>query len=268
MRSVHLRRFAAKVYYEGHAFHGSQRQRDVRTVEGELLRVLRRFGAGEWFKSAGRTDRGVSALGNVFAFELPRHLPPRAFNAYLPEEIRVLGVREVDRDFHPRYSALSRTYRYFAPDEGYTMSRIERACRVLEGRHSFHSFTCDRERNPERHLLEVRAERAGGVVVLTFRGESFLREMVRRMCTAVLLAGAGEIGVEEIEEALKPGVQRVFPPSPPEFLVLWEVEYGFEFEHEEYTLRMLGQRLKQRLRAFMAGTEMSRQAMDALGVKV
>jgi len=263
-----MRRFAAKVYYEGHGFYGSQRQNGLRTVEGELLKVLRRFGCGEWFKSAGRTDRFVSALGNVFAYELPKPMPPRALNAFLPEDLRVLAVREVDESFHPRYAALSRTYRYFAPDRGYSMRRVERACSVLVGRHSFHSFTCDRQRNTVRRLMEVRAERLGGVVVLSFRGESFLREMVRRLCTAVLLAGAGEIEVEEIEEALEPGVQRCFPPAPPEYLVLWEVEYGFEFEHEEYSLRQLVQRLQHRLEQLVAGAEMSRQMLSSLGVKV
>ncbi len=263
---MQMRRFAAKVYYEGHGFHGSQRQKGLRTVEGEFLRVLERFGAGEWFKSAGRTDRFVSALGNVFGFELPSALPPRAFNAYLPEDLRVLAVREVDASFHPRYSAISRTYRYFAPDRGYSLRRVREACSVLAGRHSFHNFTCERERSTVRNLLEVGAERQGGVLVLSFRGESFLREMVRRLCTAVLLAGMGEIGAAEIEEALEPGVLRPFPPSPPEFLVLWEVEYGFEFEHEEYTAERLARRLQERLEHLIAGAEMSRQMLSSLKV--
>ncbi|NOZ58671.1 MAG: tRNA pseudouridine(38-40) synthase TruA [Euryarchaeota archaeon] len=245
-------RLAAKVYYDGTAFYGSQRQPDRRTVEGELLRALRSLGEVRNFKSAGRTDRFVSALGNVFAFDMDRKLPPRAVNARLCPELRVLAIREVPGHFHPRYDALHRTYRYFLYDEGFDLGAIREACRLLEGEHSFHNFTRARGKNYTRRLLSVTAERRGEVVVLTFKGESFLWEMVRRLTSAIAMVGRGELSLEALEEALLPGVERKFPAAPPQFLVLWEVAYDFEFEHEEYTAGKLSQQLEERFAALCA----------------
>ena len=257
-------RFAAKVYYDGSAFYGSQRQPEKRTVEGELLRALSTFGEVENFKSAGRTDRGVSALGNVFAFDMEKKPEPRAINAYLSRDIRVLAVREVPESFHPRYDALHRTYKYFLYDEGFDLEAIKKACRILEGEHSFHNFTRAREKNYTRRLLEVAADKKGEVIVLTFKGESFLWEMVRRLTSAVAMVGRGELTLEELEEALQPEVERKFSASPPEFLVLWEVAYEFEFEHEEYSTAKLASTLEERFKKLYTSAEIARQMSGEL----
>jgi tRNA pseudouridine38-40 synthase len=245
-------RFAAKVYYEGTAFYGSQRQPAKRTVEGELMRALSTFGEVKNFKSAGRTDRGVSALGNVFAFDMDRKLEPRAINAQLSRDIRVLAIREVPESFHPRYDALHRTYKYFLYDEGFDLEAIKQACSILEGEHSFHNFTRAREKNYTRRLLRVTADRKGEVIVLTFKGESFLWEMVRRLTGAIVMVGKGELSLEALEEALHTEVERKFSAAPPEFLVLWEVAYKFEFEHEGYTVRQLVAQLRERFSSLYA----------------
>ncbi len=263
-RQTGMRRFAAKVYYDGTAFYGSQRQPGRRTVEGELLRALRSFGEVLNFRSAGRTDRFVSALGNVFAFDSDRRLPPRAINAELPPEIRVLSIREVPPNFHPRYDALHRTYRYFLYDEGFDIDAIRRACRILEGEHSFHNFTRARGKNCTRRLLRVTAKKRHHVVVLSFKGESFLWEMVRRLVSALAMVGRGELAPEELEEALSPGVERRFPASPPQFLVLWEVAYEFEFEHEAYSVARLVRELEKRFRELWAGAAMAGEMREQL----
>jgi tRNA pseudouridine38-40 synthase len=257
-------RLAAKVYYDGTAFYGSQRQPDRRTVEGELLRALRSLGEVRNFNSAGRTDRFVSALGNVFAFDMDRKFPPRAVNARLCPELRVLAIREVPAHFHPRYDALHRTYRYFLYDEGFDLAAIRKACRLLEGEHSFHNFTKARRKNYVRRLLSVTAEKSGEVVVLTFRGESFLWEMVRRLTSAIAMVGRGELSLEALEEALHPEVERRFPAAPPEFLVLWQVAYDFEFEHEEYTAGKLAAQLGEKLRHLYTGATIAKEMLQEL----
>ncbi|WP_456475631.1 tRNA pseudouridine(38-40) synthase TruA [Candidatus Pyrohabitans sp.] len=257
-------RFAAKVYYDGTAFYGSQRQPEKRTVEGELLRALSTFGEVRNFKSAGRTDRGVSALGNVFAFEIATKPEPRAVNAQLSRDIRVLAIREVPESFHPRYKALHRTYKYFLYDEGFDVEAIGRACRLLEGEHSFHNFTRARGKNCMRKLLRVSADKNGEVIVLTFKGESFLWEMVRRLTSALVMVGRGELSLEVLEEALHPGVERTFSAAPPEFLVLWEVAYEFEFEHEEYTVRQLVALLRERFSSLYAKAALARAMYQEL----
>ncbi|MEE8402891.1 MAG: tRNA pseudouridine(38-40) synthase TruA [Candidatus Hydrothermarchaeaceae archaeon] len=233
-------RQALKVYYDGGSFFGSQRQPDRRTVEGELLNAL-----GELkievkdFKSACRTDRGVSALGNVFALTCDSKLIPGAINSKLPGDIRVLAAREVDDRFNPRYEALARTYRYFLPDEGYSISRIKKAARVFKGEHSFHNFAILEGRSPVRIIKNIEVKKVGSFFIFTISGESFLWQMIRRMASAFKMVGAGQMDPGDIERLLDPENLSKIPPSPPENLVLWAVEYPFEFEHEAYSAERL-----------------------------
>ena len=113
------RRYAIKVCYEGRGFSGSQRQPALRTVEGEFLSALDGLKINYTdFKAAGRTDRGVSALGNVFALTTESGLiSPRIINSELPLDIRVLAVKTVVSGFNPRF-AVERVYKYFLPDGG------------------------------------------------------------------------------------------------------------------------------------------------------
>ncbi|MEE8402888.1 MAG: tRNA pseudouridine(38-40) synthase TruA [Candidatus Hydrothermarchaeaceae archaeon] len=227
-------RQALKVYYDGGNFFGSQRQPDRRTVEGELLKAL-----GELkievkdFKSACRTDRGVSALGNVFALTCDSKLIPGAINSKLPGDIRVLAAREVDDKFNPRYGALGKTYKYFLYDEGYSIGNLKKAARVFKGEHSFHNFAILEGRNPVRNITDIEVKKAGSFFIFTISGESFLWQMIRRMASAFKMDSG------DIERLLDPGYQSKIPPSPPENLVLWSVEYPFEFEHEAYSAERL-----------------------------
>lgn len=252
-------RLALKVYYDGRGFCGSQVQPDKRTVEGELLKALGNFGIGvKNFQGAARTDRGVSALGNVYAFDAERKLLPRALNSFLPGDLRVLAVAEVGAGFNPRRDALEKVYKYFLYDRGYDLEGIRRAARLFEGEHSFHSFCkLEKGRSPVRVLREIEVAEHGDVIVLTFRGRSFLWQMVRRLVTALRGAGEGRVSLGELRECLRGSCGRRFPPSPPELLVLWSVGYAFEFKDEGYSRKRLKKEVlrtleESRLRAAMA----------------
>lgn len=241
-------RYALKVYYDGRGFYGSQIQPDKRTVEGELLRALRKFGIEPGnFQGAARTDRGVSALGNVYALDSPREPIPKAVNSFLPRDVRVLGGARVGEDFHPRREAMEKTYKYFLLDRGYSLEGMRRAARVYEGVHSFHNYCRKEDRDPVRRVASIEVERQGDVLVLIFTGESFLWEMVRRMVTAIRRAGEGKASIEELERSLSRSVKRKYPPSPPEGLVLWRIRYGFDFAEEEYSKKRLGKDLLRRI---------------------
>jgi tRNA pseudouridine38-40 synthase len=115
-------RLAFQVAYLGDRFFGSQIQLGYRTVEGEFIAACERMALfPNWreagFSFAGRTDRGVHAYGQVCAFTT--NAPDRAIQAMnfqLPRDCWCRGYAEVANTFHPRYSALSRTYRYFISD--------------------------------------------------------------------------------------------------------------------------------------------------------
>lgn len=233
-------RQALKVYYDGRSFFGSQRQPDKRTVEGDILKSLRKLKISvNDFKTACRTDRGVSALGSVFALTSDSRLIPGAINSKLPEDIRVLAAREVDDSFNPRYEALGRTYRYFLYDEGYSISAIKKAAKAFRGRHSFHNFSILEGRSPVRNIKKIDVKKSRDFFIITISGESFLWQMVRRIANALKMVGDGQIGPGDISELLNPECKKKIPPLPAENLVLWEVEYPFEFRHDSRSVKKL-----------------------------
>lgn len=240
-------RYALKVYYDGKGFHGSQIQPDKRTVEGELLQALRKFGFNPGLQGAARTDRGVSALGNVYAFDSPKEPIPKAINSFLPSDIRVLAAAKVKKDFHPRRHALEKVYKYFLLDRGYSLADMRRAAKIYEGVHSFHNYCRKKDRDPVRKMTSIKIERHGDALALVFMGESFLWEMVRRIVTALRLSGKGEVSIRELEESLNKEVKKKFPPSPPEGLVLWRIKYGFDLGQEEYSKKKLMKRILERI---------------------
>lgn len=239
-----------KVFYDGRNFHGSQVQPDDRTVEGELFRALAELRVGAVrFQAAGRTDSGVSALGNVFAISTKERLRVRELNAHLPLDIRVLAATIVHGDFKPRKEALERIYKYFLPARGLDVKAMRRAAKMFEGEKNFHNFSKASERSPLRKLNSIRLEKMGDFLVLTCAGESFLWQMVRRIANALRMIGAGELAERDLQRHFESSSVAKVPPAPPEGLILWDVRYAFSFKLDEYTLKDLLEGLIARRRA-------------------
>ncbi|WP_292518334.1 tRNA pseudouridine(38-40) synthase TruA [Methanoculleus sp.] len=224
---------AFRFSYFGDRFFGSQMQPGLRTVEGEFIEACRRLRVfDDWreagFATAGRTDRGVHARNQVCSFETG--MPDRAvsaLNQVLPADIWCTGWARAPEGFHPRYSAVSRTYRYyfFAPDT----PAMHEAAQEFVGRHDFSSFARVGDRNPERGILAARVFDDGPFTVFEVTGESFLWNMVRCMATALEQVGRGEAGPGEIARLLAEPAGERLPAAPPEGLVLWDVGYGITF---------------------------------------
>ncbi|MCD6373295.1 MAG: tRNA pseudouridine(38-40) synthase TruA [Thermococcus sp.] len=239
-------KLALRVAYDGTAFYGFQRQPGVRTVEGELIRVLKKLKIIESpeendFKGASRTDRGVSAFFNVVSFapgERPDLARPEVLNHHL-QDIWVLGVAEVPDEFHPRFWARAKTYRYYLVDEGFDIERVIECAGLFEGVHDFSAFAkLEPGRDPVREITEVRVILRNGYYVVEITGRSFLWEMVRRIVNALRFCGLGLMESREVEEMLGGNYPRKIPPAPPEGLVLWHIEYaGVEFRTDEKGLK-------------------------------
>ncbi len=258
-------RYALRVFYDGRDFYGSQRQPDKRTVEDELLRAFSKLEASvEGFQAAGRTDRGVSALGNVYAVTTGYKLKARALNFHLPGDIKVLAVRRVHDDFKARKEALERTYKYFLPNEGYAVDSMMEAADLLTGKNSYHNFSAADNRRPVKRLKEIDIHLKKGFLVITFRGDSFLWQMVRRLATALAGVGRGELTLEDIEKYLDPKVIDKVPPMPAENLVLWNVGYAFEFEPEDYSLKRLREELETRIKGLKTNLLMGEEMLEGI----
>ncbi|WP_297549590.1 tRNA pseudouridine(38-40) synthase TruA [Thermococcus sp.] len=235
-------KLALRIAYDGTAFYGFQRQPDVRTVEGELIRVLKKLKIVESpeendFKGASRTDRGVSAFFNVVSFipsERADLARPEVLNHHL-RDVWVLGVSEVPEEFHPRFWARSKTYRYYLVNEGFDLERVLECARLFEGTHDFSAFArLEPGRDPIREVSSLRVLPRNGYYVIEVTGKSFLWEMVRRIVNALRFCGLGLLEPEEIREMLSGKYRKKVSPAPPENLVLWHIEYpGIKFKTDD-----------------------------------
>lgn len=221
---------ALRLAYDGAAFpRGYQRQPDGGTVEDAVIAALREDGYvdGSW-RTGSRTDRGVSAAANVAACALRRpHLrglvPTVA--AHLPDGVWLTGVAPVSPDWNPRHAA-SRTYLYFAPDDGADEGRLRAACTAFVGRHDMRAFArLDGGRDPMREVSRFEVDRIDGGWRFTVEGPSFLWNQVRRMVDAVVRVGGGA-DPAAIVDALQTGRPHGnFKVAAPSGLVLADVRY-------------------------------------------
>ncbi|HVN66536.1 MAG TPA: tRNA pseudouridine(38-40) synthase TruA [Methanomicrobiales archaeon] len=228
-------RLAFRIAYLGDGFFGSQVQADRRTVEGEFTSACRRLALfDDWrearFAFAGRTDRGVHARGQVAAFDTGE--PERAksaLNVQLPRDCWCTGVAEVPEDFHPRYDARSRTYRYFFPRISLDRGAMEAAAGLFTGRHDFSRLARVEGKDPVRNVISARVFDEGGFACFEVTAESFLWQMVRGMAGALASVGQGQLGMDGVRELLEASPVERFPPAPSSGLVLWEVDCGTGF---------------------------------------
>ena len=235
--------------YDGTGYLGWQMQAGGRTIQGELEAALARLNGGPVVAhGAGRTDAGVHALGQVVSFRLARRWEGmalrRALNGNLPPEIRVLEAMPADDEFHARFSARGKVYRYeidtnqvadplrarYAWHYPYELdlARLAAEGRALLGTHDFSAFTVagGETRTRVRTLTEARAEREEGLVRLWFAGDGFLKYMVRTMVAAIVESSRGRLKVGSVE-ALLSGRDRAAggTPAPAKGLTLIKVEY-------------------------------------------
>jgi tRNA pseudouridine38-40 synthase len=229
--TVAVRR-ALKIAYDGTKFSGSQRQPEVRTVDGECIFVLRKIGAikgakESMYQSASRTDAGVSAAGNVIAFEtaMTNRALLGAFNSRA-RDVWAWAVASVPDDFNPRH-AKRRLYRYHLSGK-LDGEKADAAATLFQGRHDFRWFTRVKT-GTVKTLDSVRASRKGEFICLDVEGQSFLWGMVRRIASCVESYCLGDITLRQIERTLA-GEKNDFGLARPEPLVLVDVDHGLEFE--------------------------------------
>ena len=230
-------RFAFKFAYDGRKFHGYARQPNLRTVEGEFLKVLTEYGFIQnprvsFFRSASRTDKGVSAMGNVVAFNTSSSKEDimDVLSNELTEVI-VYGVKQVTPVFNPRY-ARYRWYRYYLVDQGLDVERILSVASFFTGEHDFSNFARVEEfRNPVRILDNIVFILQEGFLVIDFFAQSFLWQQVRRIVSVLEKIGKGKLEEKQVKTALSdPGEKFDFGLVSPVPLILKDVVYDFVFE--------------------------------------
>lgn len=218
-------RVALGIEYDGTAFFGWQRQKDVNSVQQELETALSRI-ADEPIEitCAGRTDAGVHATGQVVHFDTTRERKLAAWtlgmNSNLPDAIAVNWAKEIDSEFHARFSATARRYRYIIYNKRFRpgilrkglshyhlpldVERMQRAAPVLLGEQDFTSFRAVhcQSRTPYRNLMHLNIYRHGDYVVVDIKANAFVHHMVRNIVGSLIEIGTGQQPVEWLKELL------------------------------------------------------------------
>ena len=252
-----MRHLKLTIAYDGATFHGWQIQPGQPTIQGAIAEAASQITQEKIFiHGASRTDTGVHALAQVAHFKTQSALPAaefqRALNALLPPAIRIrFAAEEVGPDFHARWQAQGKTYRYriwrgpVLPPFEYQRAlhysgpldeaAMAQAAREFEGEHDFTSFSAssgseddDREREVVRAIYSSEIIREPDRDELTYivRGRSFLRYMVRKIVGTLIEVGKGRLAPAEIPQIFEARDRsRSGPTVPAEGLYLVSLEY-------------------------------------------
>ena len=244
-----MNRIALGIEYDGSRFLGWQTQPGGATVQDSLQSALTTIAdAGIAVTCAGRTDRGVHARGQVAHFDTGADRPDSAWvrgvNALLPDSIAVLWSKRVPQDFHARYSARSRTYRYVLINRAVRpalearragwfhapldVAAMREAARFFVGEHDFSAFRSSecQAKSPVRTVHSLEIEGGEGRIEFTIRANAFLHRMVRNIVGTLVYVGKAKHAPPWAREVLQSlDRARAAPTFAPEGLCLEHVEY-------------------------------------------
>ena len=249
---IGMERYKVILAYDGTDFFGFQRQGETRTVQLEVEAALRKLNwQGSSILSAGRTDSGVHATGHVIAFDLEwKHgleRLGRALNASLPKDVVVRAIEVAPADFHPRFDATARCYRYqllFAPVRDplhrryawrlwppFEIERLQAAAQLFQGTYDFAAFGTPPRPNGSTVRTVFQTGWSGGedgLLRFEVTANAFLYHMVRRMVFVQVQVGQQRLSLDALQGALtSPQEAKLNPGLAPAWgLFLKEVQYS------------------------------------------
>jgi tRNA pseudouridine38-40 synthase len=247
-------KFKLTIAYDGTGYEGWQVQKIGTGVQEKVEAALAKlFASRPRLHSSSRTDTGVHALGMVAHFEAPRaecRMTPRklalALNAWLPHDIRVVSASRAAQDFHARFQATGKQYRYVVwnhtamnPLLRATAWHVTRpldvkamraAAQLFVGKHDFQSFAASsgyQRSSTVRTLTRCDLKRSGPQYTFIIEGDGFLYKMCRGIVGTIVQVGLGKFPATEIKPMLEMKDRRVAGMTAPACgLVLWKVFYG------------------------------------------
>jgi tRNA pseudouridine38-40 synthase len=252
-----MRNLRLEIEYEGTGYCGWQVQRRQKAkgkrqksiqeiIEKTLHRILQEKVR---LIASGRTDSGVHAQGQVANFKTNSDMSPgklqRALNGLLPADITISSVREVPLDFHSRFAAKSKAYRYTILNRSYPSALLKntvyfcrypldiglmlRESRVLLGRHDFKSFQASerKERDSVRTIKDLKIIKDRDLIHIEIEADGFLYNMVRNIVGTLIEIGRGRFPCGSLKKILASKNRRLAGPTAPAYgLCLFKVEYG------------------------------------------
>jgi tRNA pseudouridine38-40 synthase len=250
---VTLLKFKLTIAFDGTRYAGWQVQKSGTGVQEKIEETLRRLFQGvKRIHSCSRTDTGVHALEMVAHVEIPEEqfrMPvrklPLAINAFLPEDIRVMSAEVCPAEFHARFDATGKQYRYYVWNhpamnplwrlyawhvpQSLHLPSMRTAARAFLGTHDFKSFAANRKYEVEstvRTLSRCQVKQSGFLLTFIIQGDGFLYKMCRGMVGTLVQVGQGKIAPKEMARILERRDRRFAGMSAPAHgLVLWRVFY-------------------------------------------
>lgn len=246
--------FKITLQYDGTDFHGWQRQGELRTVQGELTDALSQIDSGPvTVHGSGRTDAGVHAQAQVASANLQKEITANklraAINGNVGKDLRAIDVKTVSDDFHARYSALEKTYRYrivngpiispfwvrYAHHEArpLDLERMKQAANLFLGEHEWNAFSSAQTEAETKvrtitnlRVSETRDEVSDRMIEITVSADGFLRYMVRSIAGTLMAVGRGETDNDLVQQAIRQGDRRLVAATAPACgLTLLSVRY-------------------------------------------
>jgi tRNA pseudouridine38-40 synthase len=247
-------RFKLTIAYDGANYEGWQIQKVGRGVQQLVEEACAKlFPSVRRVHSSSRTDTGVHALGMIAHLDIPRRefrMEPRklalALNAHLPEDIRIVAAVPCRPDFHARFDATGKQYRYFVWNHfahnpllrhqtwqvphPLDLAAMRAGAAVLIGTHDFESFAATRAYKMEstvRTLTRCAIQKKGPLITFVIEGDGFLYKMCRGIAGTLVQVGQGKFSVTDVQRVLATRDRRVAGMTAPAHgLVLWKVFYG------------------------------------------
>jgi tRNA pseudouridine38-40 synthase len=233
--------------YDGTNYLGWQKTKTGPSIEEELekacfILLKQKF----LFQAASRTDKNVHAKKQILNFfidkEIDLNLLKYKLNCLLPKDIRILQLKEVDKNFHPTLDCIKKHYRYYICQDPFqyphkrfyswhiphplNIDKMKKASKILIGKHNFLAFSNRKEKNPIREIYEISIEKKDNQIIIDIIGNSFLYKMIRNIVGCLVFIGKEKIIPCHIKKILKSqNRKKIFVTASSHGLFLYDIFY-------------------------------------------
>jgi len=232
--------------YDGSMYYGSQIQPDCITIHSKLLEVLNTINIKTSLDFSGRTDKGVHAFKQIVSCKIPSFWKDinklqKVLNKQLPDSIKIRNIQHVEDNFHARFSAKRREYRYLLTDKQITVfnssyisyypeindKKINKAIELFQGKHDFEFFS-KKGSDPIstiREIYSITFYKYKGIYVLKFVANSYLRSQIRMIVDFIMKISAGKLSMFDLNKQLTKKELISWTLAPSSGLYLSKIHY-------------------------------------------
>lgn len=239
-------RYLIVISYDGSKFYGFQRLNDYNTVQKVLEEALSLINKSPVLvKGAGRTDRGVHAIGQCVSFDLDVNITidglRKALNSIIKPYIYVKEVYVVDKDFHARFNTIKKKYVYkinlgdynplmsdyvYQCEYKLDLERMKEVAKLYLGVHDFHNFVSGERDNSKCIIYDINFSVDNNILNIEFVGKSFYRYMVRNLVGMMIEVGRGKVDISNVKKMLD-SIDEIFGYTAPACgLYLMDIDYN------------------------------------------